>query len=121
MSAPTGSRKLSAAMRELVAGHFSAEGFDAAPTRPYARISDGIGQIGTPDVTGVPGVWVDVPARGSHRLSWDLDSAQSDAATAGYDMAVVIAHRPGRMISEAFAVMSLRDFSALARAAQPSP
>lgn len=122
MSAPTGSRKLSAAMRELVAAHLSAEGFESVKaTTPYTRLSEGIDMIGTPDVVGVNGIWIDVPARGSHRLSADLDSAQSDALAAGYAQAVVVAHRPGRPISDAFAVMSLSDFTALARAAQARP
>lgn len=122
MSQPTGSRKLSAALRELVAGHFSAEGFESVKaTTPYTRLSEGIDTIGVPDVTGIPAVWVDVPARGSHRLSADLDSAQSDALAAGYPQAVVVAHRPGRPISDAFAVMTLADFTALARAATANP
>lgn len=118
MSAPTGSRKLSAALREMVAAHLSAEGFEGvSATTPYTRLSEGIDTIGVPDIVGVPDTWLDVPARGSHRLSADLDSAKSDALSAGYPRAVVVAHRPGRPTAESYAVMTLSDFAALARAA----
>lgn len=115
------SRKLAAAMRELVAYFLTQEGFDASPKPVHAKISDGLDLAATPDVVGLSGVWVDVANRGSHRLSQDLDLAQSDAAAAGYATTVLVAHRPGRDIGHAYAVLTLADFAKLVRADHLTP
>lgn len=115
------SRKLAAALRELVAYFLSQEGFDASPKPVSSKISDGLDLAGTPDVTGIPGVWLSVANRGSHRLSQDLDLAQAEAAAAGYPVTVLIAPRPGREIADGYAVLTVRDLSQLARAAAPAP
>ena len=109
MSAPAErqSRKMAQTMRELVSFYFAQAGFDASPKPVHSKISDGLDLASTPDVVGVPGVWVDVANRGSHRLSQDFDGAQSDAAAAGFNTTVLVAHRPGRDIGQAYAVMSV--------------
>lgn len=115
------SRKLAQAMRELVSFYFQGEGFDSTAKPVYSKISDAIDVAGIPDVTGVPGVWISVANRGSHRLSNDLDAAQEEAATAGFRVTALIAPRPGREIAQGYAVMTVSDFAQLARAGSPLP
>ena len=120
MSAPTGnqSRRLHQSMRELVALYFAGEGFDATATPVHAKISTSLDAGLKPDVVGVPDVWVDVSARGAHRLSVDLDSARQSASIAGYPVSVLVQHRGGRGVDEAFAILTLADFAKLARSAE---
>lgn len=116
MSAPSGtsSRKLHQALRELAAAFLETAGFDAHPTPVISKISEGIGRPPRPDVEGVPGVWIDVSARGAHRLSVDLDAAKSTAVDAGFPVTVLVQHRSGRGIAEAYAILTLDDFAKLA-------
>lgn len=116
MTAPTGnqSRRLNESLRGLVAYYLSSEGFDAEPSPIHSKISTALDAGLAPDVTGVPGIWVDVSARGNHRLSTDLDSARATAGMAGYDTTVLVQTRGGRGIEEAFAVLTLADFAKLA-------
>ena len=122
MSATVGnqSRKLNQSLRELTALFLSAQGIDATATPIHAKISSALEHGIRPDVDGIPGVWIDVSARGDHRLSVDLDSARESAAVAGYPVTALIQHRGGRGIDAAFVVLELGDFVKLLRA-EPSP
>ncbi|MFJ2542798.1 hypothetical protein [Microbacterium sp. NPDC087589] len=123
MTTPTGnqSRRLNESLRSLTAFFLSSEGFDAAPSPIHSKISTALDAGLVPDVVGVPGVWIDVSARGNHRLSTDLDSARATAALAGYPVTALVQTRGGRGIDEAFVVTSLADFVKLARPAAPAP
>lgn len=123
MTTPTGnqSRKLHQAMRELVAAFLSGEGFDAVASPVHTKISTAIDAGLQPDVVGLEGIWLDVSARGAHRLSVDLDSARATASMAGYGVTALIQHRSARGVDEAFAVLTLGDLAKLARAAAPAP
>lgn len=115
------SRKLAQVQRELVSYFLTQEGFNASPKPVSAKISDGLDLAATPDVGGLANIWIDVANRGSHRLSQDLDLAQSDAAAAGFSTTVLVAHRPGRDIGHAYAVLTLADFAKLVRGDHLTP
>jgi hypothetical protein len=121
MAAATGnaSRRLHWAMTELVATFLLGEGFNAKAKPVHRRISSSLDYALVPDVDGIPGVYLDVSARGDHRLSADLDSVREGAAVAGYPVSVLVQHRAGRGVDEAYAVMTLSDFAKLSRAAEP--
>lgn len=123
MSAPTGnqSRRLHQAMRELVAFFLAGEGFDAKAKPVHTRISSALEYAMVPDVDGLPGVYLDVSARGSHRLSTDLDNARESATIAGYPVTALVQHRGGRGIDEAYAILTLADLAKLARSAGRTP
>ncbi|MCI1019392.1 hypothetical protein HWD99_12215 [Microbacterium sp. C5A9] len=123
MTTPTGnqSRRLNESLRSLTAYYLSSEGFDAEPSPIHSKISTALDAGLVPDVTGIPGVWVDVSARGNHRLSTDLDSARATAAMAGYPVTALVQTRGGRGIDEAFAVLTLSGLAKLARAAASTP
>ena len=116
MTAPTGnqSRRLNESLRSLTAYYLTSEGFDAEASSIHSKISTALEAGLLPDVTGVPGIWIDVSARGNHRLSVDLDSARATAALAGYPVTALVQSRGGRGIDEAFVVTSLADFAKLA-------
>lgn len=123
MTAPTGnqSRRLNESLRGLVAYYLSSEGFEAEASPIHSKISTALDAGLAPDVVGVPGVWIDVSARGNHRLSVDLDAARATATMAGYDTTVLVQSRGGRGIDEAYAVLTLGDLVKLARAAETTP
>lgn len=123
MTTPTGnqSRRLHQAMRELVSVFLRGEGFDAEATPVHTKISTALDAGLMPDVAGVPDVWLDVSARGAHRLSVDLDSARRTASIAGYPVTALIQHRGGRGVEEAFAILTLADFAKLATSAEQTP
>jgi hypothetical protein len=104
----------SAAMfRSLVASHARERGFEGAEARPNrSKLSDSIGDIGTPDVT-IGGVWIAAHARLRHTWSIDLDRARRDADLAGVAVSAIVQHRGGRPIGDSYALLRLDDLLAL--------
>lgn len=117
MSGPAGNRNvaLHSAVRELVSRYLETRGFETTARPRQAKISSSLNGEVRPDVSGVPGVFLDVTSRGTHRLSVDLDAARSGADVTGDPVAAFVQHRAGRPIAEAFAVLSLSDFATLLR------
>lgn len=119
MSAPVGNanRAIAVVIRGLISSYLVTEGFDTTP-KPYSRkISDSLETALDPDVTGLPGVHLDVSSRLTHRLSEDLDAARRAASINGTELGAFVQYRPERSVAEAYVVLGLDHFAKLLRAA----
>ncbi len=119
MSGPApGNRNLATALavRELVAAHLSAEGFDAIARRHAGKLSEAAADALVPDVDGLPGTFVVVSSRRNPYRFWeDLATAENGAALTGRRRGVLIQWRSSQPIGQAFAVMSLDTLAGLLR------
>lgn len=117
MSRPAGNRNVALhhAVRELVSAYLETRGFDTTAKPRVSTLSGSLGRGIAPDVSGVPGVYLDVTSRGVYRLSVDLDAARSGGDVTGYPIAAFVQHRAGRPVEESFVVMQLGDFATMAQ------
>ncbi|KAA9154747.1 hypothetical protein F6B41_12285 [Microbacterium lushaniae] len=119
MTGTAGNRNvaLHQAVRELVSAYLETRGFDTTPKPRESTLNAALGSGIVPDVSGIPGVHLDVTSRAVYRLSVDLDSARAGADVTGHPVAAFVQHRAGRPIEQSFVILELGDFATLAKLA----
>lgn len=108
------SRATHSAVVDLATTFLSQSGFEVTPRPYHERISDTLadGPIDG-DVRGLPGLYMNVTSRLTHRLDRDLDRARIGADLARQPVACFVQWRGDRSVGDAYAVMSLRDLARL--------
>lgn len=110
------SRSVHTAVRDLVSLYLDARGIPSTPKRTPTSLSDSLGEDALDPDLALDGVDLKVTSRlRPFRIAEDLEMAQRTAAIRGTTLGALIQWRSEQPIEQAYAIVSLADFTRLVR------